>query len=98
MTRSGLLILSGALLAACTAGTVKTDRAGQQFGGVINYADEGIFSVRYEGKRVTPKLMHRHCGGPYEVVGYVAQRGGCLQPAQRRILFKCAAGGKVAAR
>jgi hypothetical protein len=85
---------------------VKTDRpetsrdshAGQQFGGVINYADEGIFSVRYEGKKVTPKLMHSHCGGPYEVVGYVAQRGGCLQPAQRRILFKCVDGGKAAAR
>ena len=95
MTRSGLLILSGVLLTACTAGTVKTDRpetsrdsrAGQQFGGVINYADEGIFSVRYEGKKRTPQSMHRHCGGPYEVVGYVAQRGGCLQPAQRLFLF-----------
>jgi hypothetical protein len=98
MIRSGLLILCGSLLTACTAGTAKTDHAGQQFGGVINYADEGIFSVRYAGKKVTPELMHRHCDGPYEVVGYVAQRGGCLQPAQRRILFKCAAAGKVAAR
>jgi hypothetical protein len=96
--KAGFWILCGALMTACSAGTVETDRAGQQFGGVTNYADEGIFSVRYAGKRDTPKIMHRHCGGPYEVVGYVAQRGGCLQPAQRRILFKCAAGGKVAAR
>ena len=87
--KARFLILCGALLTACTAGTVKTDRAGQQFGGVINYADEGIFSVRYAGKQATPKIMHRHCGGPYEVVGHVAQKGGCLQPAQQRILFKC---------
>jgi hypothetical protein len=99
-------ILCGALLTACTAGTVKTDvpqtsrddHAGQQFGGVTNYADPGIFSVRYAGREDTREKMHRHCGGPYEIVGYVAQRGGCLQPAQQRILFKCVDGGKVAAR
>ena len=95
--KAGFWILCGALLTACTAGTVKTDRpetsrdsqAGQQFGGVINYADAGIFSVRYAGRKDAHKKMHRHCGGPYEIVGEVAQRGGCLQPAQRRILFKC---------
>jgi hypothetical protein len=90
---------------ACTvtAGPVKTDipeasghPTGQPSDGVIGYVDEGLFSVRYAGRKDAHNKMHRHCGGPYQIVEEVAQRGGCLQPAQRRIRFKCVDSGKAA--
>ncbi len=105
--KTGFLILCGALpIMACTAtaGPVKTDipeasrhpPTGQPSDGVISYVDAGLFSVRYAGRQDAHNKMHRHCGGPYEIVGEVAQKGGCLQPAQRRIWFKCVDSAKAA--
>lgn len=85
-------------MAACTAGAagpVKTDipetsrhpPVDRQYDGVISYVNAG--AVRYEGRRDANRKMHEHCGGSYEIVWEESQGGGCLQPPQRRIWFKC---------
>ena len=101
MKAKTLLILCGALpMAACTAvtaGTVKTDipetgrrpPVDRQYDGVISYVNAGSPGVRHAGRQDAYKKMHEHCRGSYEIVWEETQGGGCLQPAQRRIWFKC---------
>ena len=92
-----LLILCGVLLmAACAASAVKTNipetsryAPADKFDGIVSYFDAGLMAVRYAGRKDAYKKMHEYCGGAYKIVWEEAQKGGCLQAAQRRIWFRC---------
>lgn len=91
-----LLTLCGVtLMAACTAGTVKTNVPETSRYAPVDEEGDGEVSHLIAGpyaalsRKDTYKRMYESCGGSYRIVRHEDQLGGCLQAAQRRIWFKC---------